>query len=169
VVLWPDEATGDRVRALWDELEGLGVRTLATRTHRRHVPHVSLVVGEALDVEGALAALGAVPSSPIPLRLGAIGIFPEGYLYLAVTVSAELLAEQRRVRRAADAFVTGVWPYFEPGAWVPHLTLSAEADVGALTGALPALTAALPIDGFLVAGGVEDGGTGQRWPSRPAP
>jgi hypothetical protein len=163
VVLWPDEDTTDRVRVLWEELETLGVRTLATRTHRRHRPHVSLVVGERLDTDGVLAAIGELPSTPIGLRLEAIGMFPQGFLYLACTPSGELLAEQERARRLAGPHVEGIWPYFEPGAWVPHVTISAEADVSAVSGVLSVVAAVLPIEGQFQSGGVEDGGTGERW------
>ena len=39
------DARGERaIRALWDQLETLGVPSLRSHTHGRHVPHLSYAV-----------------------------------------------------------------------------------------------------------------------------
>lgn len=57
-MLWPDSATADRIRELWDGLNTLGLPSLATTTHRLHQPHCSLTVAEQLPTDAALARDG---------------------------------------------------------------------------------------------------------------
>jgi hypothetical protein len=122
VVLWPDRTTSQTIRDLWNLLSDRGVPSTATHTHRLHQPHISLTVAEHLPVREALDAVGTVPSRPIRLLIEAAGVFPGGYLYMAVVPSAELLDEQRRVHEAVRSSATEPWPHFEPGTWTPHIT-----------------------------------------------
>ena len=43
-----DPATEAAVRNVWDHLQKAGVPSLASRTHRRHRPHVSLTMAELI-------------------------------------------------------------------------------------------------------------------------
>jgi hypothetical protein len=99
-----------------------GIPSMATHTHRLHQPHVSLFVAEDLPVDETLAAVGLVPMRPIPLRIEAVGIFPGGLLYLTPVASSELLEEQSRIKAKVSPLATDPWPYFERGAWTPHIT-----------------------------------------------
>lgn len=169
VVVWPDPATSAAIRAIWDELAAQDLPSLATRTHRRHQPHCSLTVAENLPVEEALAAVGAVPARPLRLRVESVGVFPNmGTLFLAPVVNPELLAEQRRVHSAVAPHAQQPWPYFEPGAWTPHITLAWSLTADELAVAIPLVLARIPITGTLDQGGVEDGTTGDNWPTASA-
>jgi hypothetical protein len=166
VVIWPDAATSATVRRIWDVLAAHGLPSLATLTHRLHQPHCSLTIAENLPVEAALTAVGAVPGRPLPLRIESIGVFPTmGTLFLAPVVTPELLAEQRRVHSAVTPHAEGPWPYFEPGAWTPHITLALRLTAEDLAVAVPLVLAQIPITGTLDRGGVEDGDSGQNWPA----
>lgn len=164
-MLWPDGTTSASIRSLWDELEAAGVPTLATATHRRHVPHLSLVVADDLPVTEALAAVHRVPAAPIELRLASAGVFPGGVLYLAPAASETLIAEHHRVHVATAGVEGGAWPHYEPGTWTPHVTVATDLDAGQLAVALTLVARRLPLEGRLDRGGVEDGSTGERWPA----
>jgi hypothetical protein len=169
VVLWPDEVTTAAVRGLWETLTAGGIPTLATLSHGRHWPHVSLTVADDLPIEPTLAAVGAVPAEPIGLRIDAVGIFPPaGTLFLACLVHEHLLAEHRRVHDVVAPLAHKPWPYYRPGRWTPHITISQSLTPDQIAAALPAVMAALPLEGSLDSGGVEDGTTGDRWPTPPA-
>lgn len=115
--MWPDTAASTTVRQIWNDLAARGLPSLAMRTHRRHQPHCSLTVAEDLPVDETLVAIGAVPSRPLPLHIESVGVFPTmGTLFLAPVVTAEMLAEQRRVHSAVAPHADRPWPYFEPGA-----------------------------------------------------
>ncbi len=165
-MLWPDEVSERSVQELWAALEDVGVPTLLTTTHRRHRPHVSLVVAEDLDPEAVLGAVGPVPREPLRLEVHSVGLFPEGVLFLACVPTTELLEEQRRVHGATATLVRGPSPFGEAGSWVPHLTLSWKVTPVQAAAALPVVRDALPLRGGLVAGGVEDGATARRWPAQ---
>jgi hypothetical protein len=76
-----DPRTDRAVRALWQRLEGAGVRTLSSHTHGRHAPHLTLASLRSWDLEavrgGLTPAQGpcwsggsdpAHPSGTAPLR-----------------------------------------------------------------------------------------------------
>jgi hypothetical protein len=79
-----------------------GLPSLATRTHRRHRPHVSLAVAGSLS--GAdLTRLRSVLTAHQPtLHLYVLGTFPGpgGALFLGVPVVADLLAFHADVHAA---------------------------------------------------------------------
>jgi hypothetical protein len=168
VVLWPDDETRRVVRSLWASLEAHDVPTLASHTHGRHRPHVSLVVAEDLVPSDALSALESVPREPLRLLVSSPGVFPGGVLFLACVPNAAFLEEQRRVHSVVAPRAKKPWDYFVPGAWSPHLTISYGLDSAQLARALPLVLDRLPLEGWLTSGGVEDGASGERWASGPS-
>lgn len=166
-MLWPDADTSGRIERLWGRLEEAGVPTLASLTHRRHRPHASLIVGEHLEVGPVVDALRtppAAPARPIPLRVEAVGAFPEGVLFLACVTNDDLAREHRRVAERVGPLVTDRWPWFEPGRWTPHLTLGSGLTTEQVTRGLALAMDELPIEGRFEAAGIEDGSTGDSWP-----
>jgi hypothetical protein len=67
------------------------------------------------------------------------------------------------VQEAVRPIAVSPWPYFEPGSWVPHITLAVDLADDQLAAALPIVARHLPIRGALDRGGVEDGSTGESW------
>jgi 2'-5' RNA ligase len=163
VVVWPDAAASSAILGLWESLEDAGIPTLHSHTHRRHRPHLSLYVAEDLPPDETLAAVGRVPSEPIPLHIENIGLFPQGVLFLACVPNSQLLDEQVRVRSVVKPLAIEPWPFFEEGRWTPHLTVSWSLEASQIDQAFLLLSVALPIHGLLDRGGVEDGRTGDNW------
>jgi hypothetical protein len=142
---------------------------MATHTHRLHEPHVSLTVAQNLPVKEALEAVAPVPSKPIKLLVEAAGVFPGGSLFLACVLNRELLHEQRRVHYAIRPLAVEPWPHFEPGMWTPLITTGMALTHQQTADALRLVLDHLPIAGWLDRGGVEDGSTGENWPSPEGP
>jgi 2'-5' RNA ligase len=163
IVLWPDEATSELVRQIWRLLATEGLPSLATHTHRRHRPHVSLFVADNLPVRPALDAIGLVPPRPIRLRIESAGVFPGGILFLAVAMNQALLDEHRRVHEVIEPYAIGPWSQYAPGTWTPHVTLARGLNRAQLAEAIPLVLDRLPIEGRLDAGGIDDGDSGQYW------
>jgi len=126
VEMYFDDQADAAVRKLWQLLADGGLPSLATRTHRRHRPHVSLVVAESLA--GAdLAPLRSVLMTRHPtLHLYVLGTFPgrEGGLFLGVPATAQLLEFHAGAHAALAGQPVGHWPHYLPGNWVPHCTLA---------------------------------------------
>jgi hypothetical protein len=165
VVLWPDADTAAAVRDLWRTLAAAGLPSLATHTHRLHQPHVSLVVAEHLDIEAVHAAVGTVPAIRVRCRMNVAGFFPGGVLMLPLVPSTELLVEHQRVSTALGELAVGRWAHTEPSLWTPHITCAYGIAPDQIAAATAIVLEFLPLHGYLTGGGIEDGTTGENWPS----
>jgi 2'-5' RNA ligase superfamily len=157
-----DDQADAAVRRLWQLLADAGLPSLATRTHRRHRPHVSLTVAESL-AGSDLAPLRSVLMAHQPtLHLYVLGTFPGsgGALFLGVPATAELLAFHAGVHAALAAQPAAHWPYYLPGRWVPHCTLAEGLDQAQAGRAFGLLYGCEPITATVSAAGIKDTVTG---------
>jgi 2'-5' RNA ligase len=158
-----DEDADADVRRLWQRLADAGLPSLAVRTHRRHRPHVSLIVAESLAAAD-LARLRPVLNAYQPvLHLHVLGTFPgsEGVLFLGATVSADLLAFHADVHAALAGQPVEHRPYYLPGNWVPHCTLAECLDEAEAAKALGLLLGYQPITATVTSAGIKDTRTGK--------
>lgn len=157
-----DEGADAAVRKLWQILADAGLPSLATRTHRRHRPHVSLAVAESLaDVE--LDSLRSVLAARRPvLHLYVLGAFPRtvGALFLGVRATADLLAYHASVHAALASQPVEHWPHYLPGSWVPHCTLAEGLGKAQAGQAFGLLYGHKPITAVVSAVGIKDTETG---------
>jgi hypothetical protein len=152
------------VRGLWQRLEQAGVPSLASRTHRRHRPHVAFALGGAIppaarrDLATDIRRL-AVPS----LWLYTLGTFPtsENGLFLGAVTDAELLAVHVAVHDTLAGRVRDPWAYYLPGAWVPHCSLAQDLTPAQLAAGFAALHPIEPIRAKVVEIGIADTTTGE--------
>jgi len=162
IEMYFDDRADAAVRKLWQALAEAGLPSLATLTHRRHRPHVSLVVAESLA--GAdLAALRSVLMSRQPtLDLYVLGTFPgsEGVLFLGVPVTADLLALHGDVHSALAGQPVEHWPHYLPGNWVPHCALAEGLDKAGAAMAFGLLFGYEPITATVASVGIKDTATG---------
>lgn len=131
VCLLLDERADRAVRGLWRRLEGDGVRTLATHTHGRHVPHVTLASLGCQDlavVRDPLADLACPPE--LDVEFHALGMFTRSRCWLLPTTTVELLRYHESVVTALRG--RDVHRNYRPGSWQPHLTLAPRLPVEAL-------------------------------------
>lgn len=170
IELYFEPAVERRIRTLWTALEQAGVPTLANHTHRRHRPHVSLVVADELPPEPVAEALGPL-ALPVSVIVQYVGQFPGGVLWLGPAPTADLLGLHRATVAQLDAAGIPFWPLYRPDVWVPHCTLSmtARGETGAR--AAPRCFDILPLPASLVAAAVVDHTRGQirPLPVTPAP
>ena len=91
-------------------------------------PHISLSSFETNRLPELVTALQQFASQEpaLPLKLDAIGTFQtqENVLFLSPVVTVELLELHRRAHRLAEQFGENLNAYYQPGLWVPHLTLA---------------------------------------------
>ena len=157
-----DDQADAAVRELWRVLVDADLPSLATRTHRRHRPHVSLAVAESL-ADADLAPLWSVLKAHQPtLHLYVLGTFPgsEGALFLGVQVTAELLAFHAEVHAALAGQPVEHWRYYQPGNWVPHCTLAEGLGQAEAAQAFGLLLGYTPVTATVSATGIKDTGTG---------
>ncbi|HZX06687.1 2'-5' RNA ligase family protein [Kribbella sp.] len=165
VCLLFDRRTDRLLRALWDRLEDLGVPTLKSHTHGRHVPHLSLSVLREWDRDEVTKAVRPLLAAQRPeLYFDALGTFRRGRAWLAPAVGSEVLRLQEDVVSAVTGTGADLHRHYLPGRWVPHCTLAPRVPLVAL----PVLTAAvydvLPLEATADRAALVDSGTGEVWP-----
>jgi 2'-5' RNA ligase len=153
------------VRALWDRVEALGVTTLASHTHGRHHPHLSLAVLRSWDLEPVQAALAGLPGGdPITVSCHGSLVFPRGRVALAPSADADLVRRQEQVVTALAATGADLHRNYAPGRWVPHISVATRASAASLAAVTTTIADAVPIVVRLERAALIDSSTGRTWP-----
>jgi 2'-5' RNA ligase len=160
VCLLLDERADRAVRRLWRGLEDDGVATLATYTHGRHVPHLTLADLGPGALDQVLPALTGAWTDPLPVVLAALGAFTRTRCALVPAVSAELVARHAAVVERLDDAGLRIGPHYRPGAWLPHLTLGPRLPVESLPRVARRVYDILPLPATLDRLAVVDTSTG---------
>ncbi len=149
-----DPASAAIVHRVWQELGDAGIDYMARSGAH---PHVSFGIWETIDREGAQAELArfAAETPPVSLTFASVGLFPRAAVFLAPTVTADLLELHAGFHRRFARFGRAPWEYYRPGVWVPHCTLAMELGADRLGDALAiAGRAPLPFEARLVEVGI---------------
>jgi len=165
VCLLFDRRSERAVRALWDRLERVGVPSLRSHTHGRHVPHVSYAVLRSWDlaeVSAALLGVGGLP--PVELSFDGVGLFRRGRAWLLAGGSVELHARQERIVEAITATGAELHQHYRPGRWLPHCSVAPRAPLTKLSVLAAAVYDVLPLDARLDQVALVDSATGELWP-----
>jgi 2'-5' RNA ligase len=125
--LFFDPTTEAALKDLWGRLEKAGVPSLATRTHRRHRPHVSLSVAEHIKPHRLQGARERLATTHLDVTLYSPAVFPRrGVLYLGVVPTLSLLRLHEDVHAALHDSMVAPRDLYSVGAWVPHCTLAQD-------------------------------------------
>lgn len=163
VCLMLDDRADRAVRALWRRLEDDGITTLLTHTHGRHVPHLTLTSLRTWDlpaVTDALVPLTRTP--PEQVHFDALGMFRRSRCWLLPAPTTQLLEEQRATVEAARRTGADLHRHYEPGSWVPHLTLAPRLHTRDLPTVASAVYDVLPLAATLSTLTLIDTSTGRR-------
>ncbi|SHE75126.1 2'-5' RNA ligase family protein [Streptoalloteichus hindustanus] len=161
--LFFDDRADAEVRARWELLDDAGVPSLATRTHRRHRPHLSLALGLAIPARARADLRRDLTLLSLPdLWLYTLGTFPDGQhtLFLGAVADTELLAVHSAVHDVLAGRVRGPAGQYLPGAWVPHCTLAQDLAVAQVAAGFAALLPVRPVRAAITGVGVTDTRTG---------
>lgn len=120
-----DAESEARVFELWRVLES----TCGFQRNRiTPIPHLSWQVAEDYPVAGIKDQLRILAKStkPFTVQTAGIGLFTETIpvVYLNVVMSETVNQFHRRVWQVGEPFATSLSGYYQPDAWVPHITLS---------------------------------------------
>jgi 2'-5' RNA ligase len=165
VCLLFDSRTDDAIRALWRRLEDVGVPTLLTHTHRRHVPHLSYAVLRTFDVDKVMDAMDLLPDEgPMALHFDALGMFRRSRSWLVPAVTSDIAARQERVVQAVESTGAELHRHYFPGVWVPHCTVAPRIRLEELPRLASAVYDMLPLVGTVESAALVNSSTGERWP-----
>jgi len=165
-VCWLFDRRSDRLlRNLWIRLEELGVPTLLSHTHGRHVPHLSLAVLREWRLDAVTKAVEALPDGgSVSLYFDALGTFRRGRAWLVPAVTADVLTRQQHTVSAVLATGADLHRHYQPGVWVPHCTIAPRVPLAALPALAAAVYDVLPLTVEANRAALIDSGTGRRWP-----
>ena len=160
------DARGERaIRALWDQLETLGVPSLRSHTHGRHVPHLSYAVLRSWDLARVTAAHSELEAGePSDVSFDGIGLFRRGRAWLLAGVAADLAIRQERIVRAVTATGAELHKHYLPGRWLPHCSLAPRAPLAQLPILAAAVYDVLPLSARLSRAALINSATGDLWP-----
>jgi 2'-5' RNA ligase len=165
VCLLLDETADRAVRRLWRQLEDDGVPTLASATHGRHLPHLTLVDVGVATMDDVRAALDAVPpAEPLPVTFVALGAFTRSRCSLVPTVPRQLVAHQLTTAAAIASAGLQVGRHYRADAWLPHLTLGPRLPLSSLTTVAGRVFEVLPLTATLERMAIVDTSAGDVYP-----
>lgn len=125
-----DETSAVRVRGLWRILAEQGLPTLNDRWE----PHITLAAFDLSDANAKLRLLRDVSSvsrnvAGFELRFEALGVFPQsGVLHTPPTPNVGMLELQAKLYQALIPYAYFSKPFYAPGLWSPHCSLSVGAS-----------------------------------------
>lgn len=124
-----DPAYYSMVETIWHELENdCGLKGIKITP----LPHFSWQIAESYHLEqikNILSTLAAstqaftVHSTGVGLFTGAVPV-----IYIPLVKDMHLMALHKLIWERVQSVAQGLSPYYEPGAWIPHITL-ANRDV----------------------------------------
>ena len=128
-VLFFKEKSERIIRNIWDALAKAGIPLDFAADIR---PHMTLSIYDKLycqPCEMELANL-ANRSANLSLTFSNLGIFrePESVLFLAPTVTRELLDFHALLYASLSDLAVKPWKIYQPGNWVPHCTLAMDVQ-----------------------------------------
>jgi 2'-5' RNA ligase len=120
-----DDKTEAGLRASWQRLADAGVSNFMLGLD--YPPHLTLFLAEAIDMTGLGAALAqaAAEQPPLPVIFSGLGVFPApgGVIFLNPTTTHPLLDLHARFWQVSAPYLIGLSSIYQPGVWVPHVTL----------------------------------------------
>ena len=160
-----DPTTEAAIKGLWARLETAGLPSLASRTHRRHRPHISLAVAERIETGQLQDARDCLAATHLDVTLYAPAVFPgPGVLYLSVVPTLALLRLHEEVHAALAESIIGPRDGYAVGAWMPHCTLAQDLAQAELARGIDLLHDQPPVTAHLASAGLLDTTTGEVLP-----
>ncbi len=163
--LFFDPTTEAAIKNLWAQLEAARLPSLATRTHRRHRPHVTLVVADRIETSQLEDARDRLAAAHLDITLYSPAVFQHsGVLYLSVVPTMALLRLHQEVHAALRDSLVAPWGTYSVDAWVPHCTLAQGLDRDQLARGIEVLHEQRIIETHVTGAGLLDTKTGEVLP-----
>jgi 2'-5' RNA ligase len=160
-----DPTTEAAIKGVWARLETEGVPSLASRTHRRHRPHISLSVAERINTTELQGARECLAATHLDVTLYAPAVFPHpGVLYLSVVPTLALLRLHEQVHTALRDSIVAPRDGYAVGGWMPHCTLAQELTRAQLVRGIDLLNDQPVIAAHISSAGLLDTTTGEVLP-----
>jgi 2'-5' RNA ligase len=163
--LFFDPDSEAEIKQVWNRLEAAGLPSLATRTHRRHRPHVTLVVAERIEAARLQDSRDLLAAKHLDVTLHSLAVFERsGVLYLSVVPTLALLRLHQQVHAALHDSMVTPWEAYSVGAWMPHCTLAQGLTREQLSRGIDVLHDQPVVEAHVTGAGILDTKTGEVLP-----
>ena len=130
VVIYFDEISSQPIINAWRELEEKNI-SRATITSGIQ-PHFTLAIYDTFDCgecEKEIKQFAEI-SGVLSINADHFGIFPHPspVIFIAPAPNRELIRFHKRIHQALKNNVGGSWEIYQPGKWVPHLTIVRDIE-----------------------------------------
>lgn len=120
-----DQAADQRVRAIHNELESkCGLKGIRLFPY----PHFTWIGGDScqMDKTEAMIASLAATVNQITVTTTGLGLFtgPSPVIFIPLVKTAELIRIHQLVWADSRTSADDLHPFYQPGLWVPHITLA---------------------------------------------
>jgi len=138
VVIYFDEISEQSILKVWGELEKKNISQAMNNPSIR--PHITLAIYDSFNCIECEKEIGQfAKNSGLPsINADHFGIFPHAspVIFIAPTPSMDLINFQKRIHYTLKNNVDGSWDMYQPGNWVPHITLVHDIEKNNLSIAL---------------------------------
>lgn len=128
VEMYFDETTENKIKRYFKLLSDLGLSKTIYEMGTR--PHISLAVYNEVDLNNLSEKLQEFLNDQKPIKLSfvSISIFPTepSTVFLAPSLSEELLKIHRDYHDFTKEFLKAEWTYYLPNHWIPHCAIAVE-------------------------------------------
>jgi 2'-5' RNA ligase len=160
-----DPTTEAAIKGVWARLETAGVPSLASWTHRRHRPHISLSVAGRIDTGQLQGVRDCLAATHLDVTLYSPAVFPRpSVLYLSVVPTMTLLRLHEEVHAALGDSMVAPRDGYSVGTWVPHCTLAHDLTRAQLARGIDLLHDQPPVTAHISSAGLLDTTTGEVLP-----
>jgi 2'-5' RNA ligase len=125
VVIYFDEISEQPILNVWSELEKKNILQAMNNPGIR--PHITLAIYDSFNCTECEKEIRQFAKNFGLLSINAdhFGIFPlaSPVIFIAPAPNRELMNFQKRIHRTLKNNVDGSWEMYQPGNWIPHLTL----------------------------------------------
>jgi len=127
-----DEKSDRFIREIWQEMSEKEVSSFLF--HSKSVPHITLGMFDIKKENGEKLVEDirefCTEISKIEIELSSIGVFKgdKNVLFLAATVTKDLLDLHDRFYEKLKIYRELAWEYYLPDIWVPHVSVAMDVD-----------------------------------------
>ena len=138
VVIYFDEISEKPILNIWRELEKENILQAMNNPGIR--PHITLAIYDSFNCVECEKEIRQFAKNSGLLRVSAehFGIFPHAspVIFIAPAPNRDLMNFHKRIHHTLKNNTDGSWNMYQPGNWVPHLTLIRDIEKKNLTIAL---------------------------------
>ena len=130
VIFYFDEISTRQIQKVWKELYEKNISPAMYSLDIQ--PHITLAIYDSFDCSECEKEINKFAENfdLISINANHFGIFPHAstVIFIAPAPNKELINLQINIHHSLEDYVSGSWKMYQPGNWVPHITLVRDIE-----------------------------------------